>query len=180
MFLESIVGKNGRDTVRHRCFSISHGSLSTLLQHTTYFTVLNFVYNKVSHSNFLPTSHVSRPVISTFKDLPVLPRKKKFQMPPKMTCSLQQEMTFYWITTVLTIISLQSSTCLWSGDAMVAHHIKFLLITSSSGRTPLIQKSRKSRKKMYAKILQENESHMTLKLISKQTQKKSWSDKRKR
>lgn len=77
MFLESIVGKNGKDTVRHRCFSISHGSLSTLLQHTTYFTVLTFVYNKVSHSNFLPTSHVSRPVMSAFKDLPVLPRKKK-------------------------------------------------------------------------------------------------------
>lgn len=33
---------------------------------------------------------------------------------------------------------------------------------------------------MYAKILQENESHMSLKLISKQSQKKSWSDKRKR
>ena len=136
-----------------------------------------FAYNKVSHSNFLPTSHVSMPVIYTFKDLPVLPGKK-FQMPPKITCSLQQEMMFYWTTTVLTIICLQSSTFLCSRDATSSHHIRFLL--ASSGRPPLIQKSRRSRKKMYSKILQENESHMSLKLISKQSWKKSWSDNRRR
>lgn len=112
---------------------------------------LTFTYNKGSCSNSLPTSQVSTPVISTFKDLPVFPGNR-LQMPQKkITCLLQQEMIYQTIT-ALTIIFLQSSTCLWSGDAMPSHHIRLLLI-ASSGRTPLIQKSRISRKKMYAKRL---------------------------
>lgn len=150
------MGKNVRATARHRLSSISHGSLSTFPQHTTYFTIL---------LRCLTTRALvlipSPPAMSPHQSYLLLKTYLFFQETnskclKKIACLLQQEM-IHRTTTALARIFLQSSACLWSGDAMPSHHRRLLLI-ASSGRTPLIQKSRISRKKMYAKMLQENES----------------------
>ena len=138
--------------------------------HNTFYYSSTFAY-KVSCSNYLPNSHVSIPVISTFKDLPVLPGNNEIPNARKSHMFITIR-NYVLLNNHSVHYNLPSNQHIPLGQRCHAFSPHKAPDDSFFWKNSLHSKIKEIRKKMYAKILQDNESPTSLKPISKQSRKK--------